>query len=148
MIIEICDVCKKVVDRGETFLLHNGRSEKDPHPTIDCCSKECQNENLRQEGLKRRVKTSQVRQVKNWCDILEEVSLKEDMGTLTFGEAPINTYLELQDGPHVGRVVIKPHRFAEIDSEPITWFAREMTWIMVKDIESCIVIRKHARFVK
>ena len=83
-------------------------------------------------------------------DIIEEwydsVLDRENAGTLTFKEAPISTYLELQDGKHAGRIVIKPHRYVEIDSEPITWFAKEMTWVRVKDIEQCIVKRKHVKF--
>lgn len=81
--------------------------------------------------------------VQEWCD---EVNKKEATGVLTFREAPIGTYLELQDGPHAGCVVIKPHKFAEIDSEPITWFAKSMTWVRVKEIESCVVVRKRIRF--
>ena len=86
-----------------------------------------------------------------WCD---QVNQKESNGELTFKEAPINTYLQLtteSKSPtfHAGRIVLKPHRFLQsaIDGEDITWFADTLTWIRVKDIEDCIVVRVRPSFL-
>ena len=86
--------------------------------------------------------------VQEWCD---QVNQKESDGELTFKEAPINTYLQLTTESnlltcHVGRIVLKPHRFLQIDGEDITWFADTLTWIRVKDIEDCIVVRVSPKF--
>ena len=83
-----------------------------------------------------------------WCD---QVNQKESNGELTFKEAPINTYLQLTTEPNlstclVGRIVLKPHRFLQIDGEDITWFADTLTWIRVKNIEDCIVVRVRPNF--
>ena len=81
-----------------------------------------------------------------------QVNQKESDGELTFKEAPINTYLQLTTESNlstcnVGRIVLKPHRFLQIDGEDITWFADTLTWIRVKDIEDCIVVRVRPSFL-
>ncbi len=86
--------------------------------------------------------------VQKWCD---EINRKEANGELTFKDSPINSYLQLlteseATGSHVGRIVLKTHTFPKIDGDEITWFADHLTWIKVKDIQDCVVVRVRPKF--
>jgi len=67
---------------------------------------------------------------------LNEVEEKEQKGLLTFREAPFGC-LKLTSGKHEGRVVVKTHPMGEVDGEKVTWFAKQLTWIRVRDIAEC-----------
>jgi hypothetical protein len=86
--------------------------------------------------------------VQKWCD---EINKKEVNGDLTFKDAPINSYLRLlteskMPESHVGRIVLKTHPCPQIDGDDITWFADHLTWIKVKDIQDCVVVRVRPAF--
>lgn len=89
--------------------------------------------------------------IEKWCD---EINKKEAENKLTFEDAPINTYLRLLTNSeslpysHVGRIVLKTHPYAQIDGQDITWFADSLTWIRIKDIQKCIVVRTGPTFPK
>jgi hypothetical protein len=71
--------------------------------------------------------------VENW---LAEVERKEVDGVLLFKEAPFG-YLLLTSGKYKGRIVIKTHPLAEVDGDKVTWFAKQLTWVSVSEIEDC-----------
>jgi len=97
--------------------------------------------------LKEEVAKPHVDPLQEWAD---RINQKESDRELTFKEAPINTYLQLvtesKKRGMCGRIVLKPHKFVQIDDEDITWFADTLTWIRVKDIENCIVVRVSPKF--
>lgn len=64
--------------------------------------------------------------------MFDDFSHKNNMGTLTLGEALIGRYYRLREGTYAGRVVIKCNE--HIDGSQVVRFANGMTWKRLEEL--------------